>query len=198
MPKGISFFYMEAITIFSPNNGIIYPIITKYSKINKLYEFQDLEQEAYISCLYAKANYNAEYNVKYSTYLGMVVNHYLYKKVNYKNLDTSSLNVPISEDYEVVDLIEDDNTIDFMEVLFQSELKQLLRERMEILLTSKEREVLHYYYWDNLTQEAISDIYGYSKSNVQRYLNQGLRKLRRDPQIPQFYKDNINEDYTIR
>ncbi len=189
---------MEAITIFSPNNGIIYPIITKYSKINKLYEFQDLEQEAYISSLYAKNYYNSEYNVKYSTYLGMVVNHYLYKKVNYKNLDTSSLNVPISEEHEVVDLIEDDNTIDFMEVLFQSELKQLLRERMEALLTLKEKEVLHYYYWDNLTQESIADIYGYSKSNVQRYLNQGLRKLRRDPQIQQFYKDNINEDYTIR
>ena len=184
---------------YNQYSKLIYKICAKYQYVNKLHTLEDLISESYIPFLYAYKHYDSSKS-NFTTYLHMATTHHLLKVVNGINdeiNDTSSLNVPISEDHEVVDLIEDDNTIDFIEVLFQSELKQLLREKMEELLTLKEKEVLHYYYWDNLSQESISNIYGYSKSNVQRYLNQALRKLKRDQEIQRFYKDNINENYKI-
>ena len=182
--------------MFAENNGLVYKLINKYSKINSMYEYEDLIQEAYIGSVYAKDHYDSKYNMNYSSYLYMVLNHYLHKVVNHKNDNTSSLNAPANEDYEIIDLLED-NTINFAEMLFQSELRDLLQIKMDQLLTFKEKEVLYLYYWNNATLEVIAGMKGCSWNNIQRLLHQGLRKLRRDEEIQKFYKDNINEDYRI-
>ena len=111
--------------MFAPNNGIVYPIIKKYSSINPLYDWEDLQQEAYISKMYTDKHHD-ETKGQYNTLLGIAVNHQLWKAVNHKNNTTSSLNVKIDDtNDEIVDLIED-NTIDLNEKLFQYDLKTLL------------------------------------------------------------------------
>ena len=177
--------------MFTPNNGIVYPIIKKYSSINPLYDWEDLQQEAYISKMYTDKHHD-ETKGQYNTLLGIAVNHQLWKAVNHKNNTTSSLNVRIDDtDDEVIDLIED-NTIDLNEKVFQYELRTLLNRKINSYLTLKEADVLCWYYLDGITQEDIAILLDCSKTNVQRYLHQAMRKLRQDIDLRQFYVDNIN------
>lgn len=177
--------------MFTPNNGIVYPIIKKYSSINPLYDWEDLQQEAYISKMYTDKHHD-ETKGQYNTYLGIAVNHQLWKAVNHKNNTTSSLNVKIDDtDDEVLDLIED-NTIDLNEKLFQYELKTLLERKINSYLTLKERDVLLWYYYDEISIDNIAALLNCSSTNIQRYLHQAKLKLKRDIDIQNFYKDNIN------
>jgi RNA polymerase sigma factor (sigma-70 family) len=182
--------------MFAPNNGIVYPIIKKYSSINPLYEWEDLQQEAYISKMYTDKHHD-ETKGQYNTLLGIAVNHQLWKAVNHKNNTTSSLNVKLADDTddEVIDLIEDNNTIDLNEKLFQYELKTLLNRKIYSYLTIKEQTALFLYYWAELTIEDIALLLDIHKSYARELLVKARRVLRKDPDLKQFYIDNINNDY---
>ena len=180
--------------MFAPNNGIVYPIIKKYSSINPLYDFEDLQQEAYISKMYTDKHHD-ETKGQYNTLLGIAVNHQLWKAVNHKNNTTSSLNVKIDDtDDEIVDLIED-NTIDLNEKLFQYELKTLLNRKIYSYLTLKEQEAVFLYYWCELSIEDIALLMNTHKSYARELLVKARRILRKDPDLKQFYIDNIDNDY---
>ena len=177
--------------MFAPNNGIVYPIIKKYSSINPLYDFEDLQQEAYISKMYTDKHHD-ETKGQYNTYLGIAVNHQLWKAVNHKNNTTSSLNVKIDDtNDEIVDLIED-NTIDLNEKLFQYELKTLLDRKVNSYLTLKERDVLLWYYYDEISIDNIAVLINTCKSYARSLLVSARRKLRQDQDLRRFYIDNIN------
>ena len=177
--------------MFAPNNGIVYPIIKKYSSINPLYDWEDLQQEAYISKMYTDKHHD-ETKGQYNTYLGIAVNHQLWKAVNHKNNTTSSLNVKIDDtNDEIVDLIED-NTIDLNEKLFQYELKTLLDRKVNSYLTLKERDVLLWYYYDEISIDNIAVLINTCKSYARSLLVSARRKLRQDQDLRRFYIDNIN------
>ena len=177
--------------MFAPNNGIVYPIIKKYSSINPLYDWEDLVQEAYISKMYTDKHHD-ETKGQYNTYLGIAVNHQLWKAVNHKNNTTSSLNVKIDDtNDEIVDLIED-NTIDLNEKLFQYELKTLLDRKVNSYLTLKERDVLLWYYYDEISIDNIAVLINTCKSYARSLLVSARRKLRQDQDLRRFYIDNIN------
>ena len=177
--------------MFAPNNGIVYPIIKKYSSINPLYDFEDLQQEAYISKMYTDKHHD-ETKGQYNTLLGIAVNHQLWKAVNHKNNTTSSLNVKIDDtNDEIVDLIED-NTIDLDEKLFQYELKTLLDRKVNSYLTLKERDVLLWYYYDEISIDNIAVLINTCKSYARSLLVSARRKLRQDQDLRRFYIDNIN------
>ena len=177
--------------MFAPNNGIVYPIIKKYSSINPLYDFEDLQQEAYISKMYTDKHHD-ETKGQYNTLLGIAVNHQLWKAVNHKNNTTSSLNVKIDDtNDEIVDLIED-NTIDLNEKLFQYELKTLLDRKVNSYLTLKERDVLLWYYYDEISIDNIAVLINTCKSYARSLLVSARRKLRQDQDLRRFYIDNIN------
>ena len=180
--------------MFAPNNGIVYPIIKKYSSINPLYDWDDLTQEAYISKMYTDKHHD-ETKGQYNTYLGIAVNHQLWKVVNHKNNSTSSLNVKIDDtDDEIMDLIED-NTIDLNEKLFQYELKTLLERKLYSLLTLKEQTAVFLYYWNELTIRDVATLMNTCKSYARSLLVSARRKLRADEELKRFYIDNINNDY---
>ena len=181
--------------MFAPNNGIVYPIIKRYLSINPLYEWDDLQQEAYISKMYTDKHHD-ETKGQYNTLLGIAVNHQLWKAVNHnKNNTTSSLNVRIDDtDDEVIDLIED-NTIDLNERLFQYELRTLLERKINSYLNDKERNVLLWYYYDDISLDSIAILLDCSRANIQRYLHQAELKLKRDIDIQDFYRSNINPNY---
>ncbi|MBO5293314.1 MAG: FliA/WhiG family RNA polymerase sigma factor [Lachnospiraceae bacterium] len=63
------------------------------------------------------------------------------------------------------------------EVLEQSELKQMLRDALE-LLTEKERKVIVLYYYEELTLREISNILGVSESRISQLHTRGLQKMK--------------------
>ena len=174
---------------------MIYKLSNKYGQVNKLYPAEDLMQEAIFPFLYAKQNYDSDKNMSFSSYLHLATNHHFIKVVNNKNRgvnDTISFDTPVEEDSTLEDLLGKDDDI---EGIFQRELKELLNRKINSYLTLKERDVLCWYYLDNLTQEDIAILLDCSKTNVQRYLHQAMRKLRQDIDLKKFYIDNINENY---
>lgn len=173
---------------------LIYKICSKYQYVNKLYTLEDLISESYIAFNYAYNHYSSDKG-SFITYFYLALNHHLLKVINHKNVNSSSLNVPLEDDKgEVGDLIEDD-TINFEEILFQQELKCLLNRKFDDLLTLKERRYLLLYHYDNLSFRDIALIEGCCKENVRRRFVSAYRKLRKDKELKDWYIANVNENY---
>ena len=190
-----SFIRSDFMYMYEDYIPMIYKLSNKYGQVNKLHTTEDLMQEAYFPFFYAKDHYNADRNMSFLSYLHLATNHHFIKVVNNKNRgvnDTISFDTPVEEDSTLEDLLGKDDDI---EGIFQRELKELLNRKINSYLTLKERDVLCWYYLDNLTQEDIAILLDCSKTNVQRYLHQAMRKLRQDIDLKKFYIDNINENY---
>lgn len=63
------------------------------------------------------------------------------------------------------------------EVLERDELKKMLTESLE-LLTEKERKVIVFYYYEDLTLKEISNILGVSESRISQLHTRALQKMR--------------------
>ncbi len=64
------------------------------------------------------------------------------------------------------------------EVMEQTELKQILKEALE-LLTEKERKVIVLYYYEELTLKEISNVLEVSESRISQLHTKGLQKMKR-------------------
>ena len=173
---------------------MIYKLSTKYGQINKLHTAEDLMQEAYFPFLYAKDHYNSDKNMSFSSYLHLTTNHYFLKVVNGKNRDvndTISFSVPLEEDTTVEDMLGE---YDDIEGIFQRELRELMERKIYSYLTLKEQEAVFFYYWSELTIEDIALLMNTCKSYARSLLVSARRKLRQDPDLRQFYIDNIDPD----
>ena len=173
---------------------MIYKLSNKYGQVNKLYPAEDLMNEGYFPFLYAKEHYNSDKNMSFSSYLHLATNHHFWKVVNGKNRDvndTVSFSTPLEEDTTVEDLLGE---CDDIEGIFQRELKELMDRKIYSYLTLKEAEALHLYYWCELTIEDIALLMNTCKSYTRSLLVSARRKLRQDPDLRQFYKDNIDPD----
>lgn len=58
-------------------------------------------------------------------------------------------------------------------------IRQLLRPAMESELNDIQRDMVVKYYFEGLTMQQISDIYGFNRSTVSRYLARSRRRLQR-------------------
>lgn len=174
---------------------LIYKLSNKYGQINKLYPVEDLMNEGYFPFLYAKEHYNSDKNMSFLSYLHLATNHYFWKMVNGKNRnvnDTVSFSTPLEEDTTVEDLLGE---CDDIEGIFQRELKELMDRKIYSYLTLKEQEAIFLYYWNELTIEDIAVLMNTHKSYVRELLVRSRRKLRQDPDLKQFYIDNIDCEY---
>ena len=173
---------------------MIYKLSNKYGKVNKLYPVEDLMQEAIFPFLYAKDHYNSDKNMSFSSYLHLATNHHFLKVVNGKNRnvnDTISFSTPLEEDTTVEDLLGE---FDDIEGIFQRELKELMNRKIYSYLTFKEQTAVFLYYWCELTIEDIALLLNTHKSYARELLVKARRTLRKDPELLQFYKDNIDPD----
>lgn len=64
------------------------------------------------------------------------------------------------------------------EVIEKTELKQILKEALE-LLTEKERKVIVLYYYEELTLKEISNVLEVSESRISQLHTKGLQKMKR-------------------
>ena len=177
-------------------SNLRYKLSNKFSSINPMYTQDDLMQEFYFPWEYCTRNYDPNKGMKFLNYLTMATTHHYLKCINTKNKginDTVSFSTPLDlDDTTVEDMLGVDDNIE--EVLFQLELKQLLEDKLKTL-KEKEVEILKYRYYHNLSFSQIAEIYGCTKNNIIQYHNNSMRKLRRDVQLVEFYRANINPNY---
>lgn len=189
-----SFFRGDFMYCYDNYKLMIYKLSNKYGQVNKLHTAEDLMQEAYFPFLYAKQNYDSDKNMSFSSYLHLATNHHFIKVVNGKNRsvnDTISFETPLEEDTKLEDLLGEEDDI---EGIFQRELRELLERKLYSLLTLKEQEAVFLYYWNELTIRDVALLMNTHKSYARELLVKARRKLRRDPDLRQFYIDNINPD----
>ena len=174
---------------------MIYKLSNKYGQVNKLHTTEDLMQEAYFPFFYAKENYNADKNMSFLSYLYLTTSHHFIKVVNGKNRnvnDTVSFETPLEEDTKLEDLLGEEDDI---EGIFQRELRELINRKIYSYLTLKEQEAVFLYYFAELSIEDVALLMNTHKSYARELLVKARRTLRKDPDLRQFYIDNIDCDY---
>lgn len=173
---------------------MIYKLSSKYGQINKLYPAEDLMNEGYFPFLYAKEHYNSDKNMSFLSYLYLTTSHHFIKVVNGKNRnvnDTVSFSTPLEEDTTVEDMLGE---FDDIEGIFQRELKELMDRKIYSYLTLKEQTAVFLYYFAELSIEDVALLLNTHKSYARELLVKARRTLRKDPDLRQFYIDNINPD----
>ena len=177
-------------------SNLRYKLSNKFSCVNPMFTQEDLMQEFFFPWEYCTRNYDPNKGMKFLNYLTMATTHHYLKCINTKNKDindTVSFSTPLDlDDTTVEDLLGVDDNIE--EVLFQLELKQLLEDKLKTL-KEKEVEILKYRYYHNLSFSQIASIYGCSRNNIIQYHNNSMRILRRDDDLVNFYRANINPNY---
>ncbi len=152
----------EFISTLNTHKGIIFKITNSYSKEN---ERQDLEQEIFIQLWNSIDRYNGQ--VKISTWIYKV-----------------ALNTAIS--YYRKGLIEKKRKSAVRESVFSfSEYDHELDKRIQQLYKSIEKlnsieKAIVLLYLDNYSYQEISDIVGFSKTNISTKINRIKTKLKKE------------------
>ena len=112
--------------------------------------------------------------------LGITGEEYLDWQSQMKITNVVSLNEFLEQGSEVPNEASQSRSSQFdspEEVLERDELKKMLTESLE-LLTEKERKVIVFYYYEDLTLKEISNILGVSESRISQLHTRALQKMR--------------------
>ena len=115
-----------------------------------------------------------------SSGLGITEEEYLDWQSQMKITNVVSLNEFLEQGSEVPNEASQSRSSQFdspEEVLEWDELKKMLTESLE-LLTEKERKVIVFYYYEDLTLKEISNILGVSESRISQLHTRALQKMR--------------------
>lgn len=115
-----------------------------------------------------------------SSGLGITEEEYLDWQSQMKITNVVSLNEFLEQGSEVPNEASQSRSSQFdspEEVLERDELKKILTESLE-LLTEKERKVIVFYYYEDLTLKEISNILGVSESRISQLHTRALQKMR--------------------
>lgn len=115
-----------------------------------------------------------------SSGLGITEEEYLDWQSQMKITNIVSLNEFLEQGSEVPNEASQSRSSQFdspEEVLERDELKKMLTESLE-LLTEKERKVIVFYYYEDLTLKEISNILGVSESRISQLHTRALQKMR--------------------
>ena len=115
-----------------------------------------------------------------SSGLGITEEEYLDWQSQMKITNVVSLNEFLEQGSEVPNEASQSRSSQFdspEEVQERDELKKMLTESLE-LLTEKERKVIVFYYYEDLTLKEISNILGVSESRISQLHTRALQKMR--------------------
>ena len=115
-----------------------------------------------------------------SSGLGITEEGYLDWQSQMKITNVVSLNEFLEQGSEVPNEASQSRSSQFdspEEVLERDELKKMLTESLE-LMTEKERKVIVFYYYEDLTLKEISNILGVSESRISQLHTRALQKMR--------------------
>ena len=162
-------------------------IITLPTYIDK----EDLKQELYFAMLTAVKNYNPAKPFKFSTYLNFSVMNMLDRDITSKSqreIKEHSYNICVGdeEDTELIELLEDTESTDFVYDYEQVEMERTLLNSID-KLPIKQNKAITEYYLHRKTYKNIADEWGCTLVNVRQFVAKGLRSLRRDKNLRAFY-----------
>ena len=179
----------------------------KYSNINYLYTYEDLQSETYLALTEAAKKYDPRM-CQFSTFLFVVVNQRLHAIVNGKSSrqkGNNDLNKCISiyqsltdtDDCIIEDIIEDitaENDFDLPERLFILELHDKLQNALNSL-TDKQKTVIECINGFNseiYKEVELASYMGISPGRISEIINNAYRKLRHDDQLRKIFFEEFH------
>lgn len=150
----------------------------------------DLKQHAYSAFLKAIEGYDDSKGCKFTSYL-----HYPFKnairELRTKDLlnKSDSLNIPVNsehEDIEVIDLVADEHSLDFVEQVEQSDETEQVKKVIHIALDKlpeNESDVIKERFFNNRTYADIAADKGKSIERIRQIINNALSSLRKNRDI---------------
>ena len=159
--------------------GAILDQIRKMDWIPRTIRQKQKEIDAVIRDIEARYGRSAT-DEEVSSGLGITEEEYLDWQSQMKITNVVSLNEFLEQGSEVPNEASQSRSSQFdspEEVLERDELKKMLTESLE-LLTEKERKVIVFYYYEDLTLKEISNILGVSESRISQLHTRALQKMR--------------------
>ena len=196
-----SYYLME---LYNKNIRLLNKLAWKYSNINYLYTYEDLQSESYLALTEAAEKYDPGRG-NFSTFLFTSLNHYLYQVVNGKSSKEKGnriLNECISiytiisdkdDDCMLIDTIEDEvaqEMIDNLpEIMFISDLRQVEEEAIS-KLTPKQKLVVEAVNGFNSTlysEAELATLLEVTPGNIWDIKNNAYRKLRHNQELRKIF-----------
>ena len=194
-----SYYLLELYNMYI---SLLNKLAWKYSNINYLYTYEDLQSETYLALTEAAKKYDPRM-CQFSTFLFVVVNQRLHAIVNGKSSrqkGNNDLNKCISiyqsltdtDDCIIEDIIEDitaENDFDLPERLFILELHDKLQNALNSL-TDKQKtviECINGYNSEIYKEVELASYMGISPGRISEIINNAYRKLRHDDQLRKIF-----------
>lgn len=197
-----------ALQIQQGNNSLITPLWENVKKLMfkimrgfvqsmktpNYIDIEDIEQELYFSLVTAVNSYKPHKGYKLTTYLNYAIKNTLDRDIlstNQKNTQETSYNIPVgeNEDCELLDLLPDIESTDFVVDMELIDLQREVRNAVD-LLPSREKSVITLYWLENKTYKECGEILGVGIETVRQLNSKGLRNLRKNNTL-KHYKNEI-------
>ena len=193
--------------LYNKNIRLLNKLAWKYSNINYLYAYEDLQSESYLALTEAAEKYDPQM-CQFSTFLFVVTNQRLHAIVNGKSSKekgNNELNKCISiyqtltdtDDCIIEDIIEDitaENDFDLPERLFILELHDKLDNALNNL-TDKQKTVIECINGFNskiYSQTELASYMDISPGRISEIINNAYRKLRHDDQLRKIFFEEFH------
>ncbi len=108
-------------------------------------------------------------------YLDFEDRYFLHKE--YNNVKSMILNQNSYEGEVPLDNLFGESIPDTTEIVCNVELQEEITELLDRALTKRQREVIHMYFWDGMTQEKIGNKLGVSRQAISETLSKSLEIL---------------------
>ena len=196
-----SYYLLE---LYNMHIRILNKLAWKYSNINYLYSYEDLQNETYLALVKAAESYDPGRG-NFSTFLFTSLNHYLYQVVNgatSKDKGNKTLNDCISiytvisdkdDQCMLIDTIEDEvaqEMIDNLpEIMFISDLHDKLDNALNSL-TDKQKAVIECINGFNseiYSQTELASYMDISPGRISEIINNAYRKLRHNQELRKIF-----------
>ena len=199
-----SYFLLE---LYNKNIRLLNKLAWKYSNINYLYTYEDLQNETYLALTEAAEKYDPRM-CQFSTFLFVVTNQKLYAVVNGKSSKekgNNELNKCISiyqtltntDDCTIEDMIEDitaENDFNLPERLFILDLHDKLDNALNSL-TDKQKiviECINGFNMESFTEAELASDMHVTPSRINEIKNNAYRKLRHNKELRKIFFEEFH------
>lgn len=201
--------------LYHRNKSLLSKLAWKYSHVNSLYDYNDLQSEGYIALVKAVETYCPDKETTFKTYLFKIANNHLYQVVNgsaSKDKSNKILNDCVSiykiigdkdDECMLIDTLEDEvaqEMIDNLpEIMFIADLRRVEEEEIS-KLSPKQKLVVEAVNGFNsalYSQAELSRELGISTTAVNNHLQEAYRRLRDNNKLRSIWYEEFKMDRQI-
>ena len=187
--------------LYDKLKGLLYFICKRYCSYarKKGYEIDDLVSIAWIGVEKAIETFQEDKGVKFTFYIGYYVKKAIAAFLGFQNGDPLllSLDAPIpgNEDLTLGSTIKDqESEFVFEEIETSIAYKEAVKTALDGL-EDKFKDILVKHYLENKTLKGIAEEKCCSTENIRQLKSLGLRKIRANQQIREFYEEEFRNNF---